>query len=63
MVKGFRNTVMEADMRELSKKDSNTASTLTKRSKRRRKSLETVEDSRTKASINPHLVRSIVASL
>lgn len=62
MVKAFKNTVMVADMREPSKKDSNTAMTLVKLLKRKKKNSKPMEGSRTKACINQHQERFIVVS-
>ena len=62
MEKEFKNTAMEADTRELSKKDSSTALTLIKVSKRKKRSLRPTEGSRINPNINQHRVKSIVAS-
>ena len=62
MVKELRNTVMEADTRELSKKDSSTAITLIKVSKKKKRNSKPTEGSRMKVGIIRHQARSIMAS-
>lgn len=62
MVKEFKNTVMEANTREPSKKDSSTVLTLIKASKRKKRNSKPTEGSKMKAGINQHQERCIVAS-
>lgn len=62
MVKEYKNTGMEADTRELSKKGSSTALTLIKVSKKKKRNSKPTEGSRMKAGINQHQARSIEGS-